>query len=239
MALADFTPMRGVDLYYQLLNVGFRLPLAAGTDKFGPEIPLGGNRVYTPTKGRADYAAWLAGIKAGTGFVTNGPILEFDVDGRLPGDVIDFQGTRTVRARVVARSILPFTTVEILLNGRPVGHKLSLIQNNPAVDGVYTMQAEATVTLETSGWLAARAFSHPDIAPRLLARESSVFSHTSPVYFLRDGRTIREEASVAYMRKYVKGLLHWLASKPVFASEEDRAAVQRDAEQALRFYEAL
>ena len=239
MALADFTPMRGADLYYQLLNAGFRLPLAAGTDKIGPEIALGGNRVYVPTRGRLDYAEWLAGVKAGTGFVTNGPILEFDVDGHLPGETVDFQGNKTVKARATARSILPFTTVEILLNGRVVGHKLRMIQNNPPVDGVYTMRVEAIVNLDRSGWLAARAFSNPDIAPRLLARESSVFSHTSPVYFLQDGRKVREEASVVYLRKYVKALLHWLSAKPAFANDEDRAAVERDAQQALKFYEGL
>ena len=239
MAPAEFTPMRGVDLYYQYLNAGFRLPLAAGTDKSGEDIPLGSNRVYVAAKGRLDYAAWLAGIKAGTGFVTNGPILQFDVDGHVPGQVVEFEGTKQIKARVTARSILPFTTVDILMNGRPVGHKLILVQRNSPVDGVYSMQVEATIQLERSSWLAARALSNPDITPRLLARESSVFSHTSPVYFIQNGRKVRDEASIVYLRKYVKGLLHWLATKPAFSNEADRAAVQRDAEQALRFYEGL
>jgi hypothetical protein len=34
-------------------------------------------------------------------------------------------------------------------------------------------------------------------------------------------------------------LLHWLSTRPKFASDADRAAVQRDAEKALRFYESL
>jgi hypothetical protein len=239
MALAEFTPMRGVDLYYQFLNAGFRLPLAAGTDKSGEDIPIGSNRVYVPAKGKPDYAAWLAGIKAGTGFVTNGPILEFDVDGHVPGDVVQFEGKKLIKARVTARSILPFTTLEIVMNGRPVGHKLILVQKNSPVDGVYSMQVETTVQLDQSSWLAARAFSNPDITPRLLARESSVFSHTSPIYFLQQGRKIRDEASIAYLQKYVKGLLHWLATKPTFFNEAERAAVQRDAEQALRFYQEI
>jgi hypothetical protein len=246
MSTAEFTPMRGVDLYYQYLNAGFRLPIAAGTDKTGEEIPVGSNRTYVPTKGEAGYAAWLAGIKSGAGFVTNGPLIEFEVDGHGPGDVIELQGTTTIKARAIARSILPFTTIEIVMNGRPVAHRLTLVKNdfglperNPPVDGIYTLEVQATVRLEQSSWLAARAFSNPDVTQRLLPRESSVFSHTSPVYFLRDGRKVREEASIVYLRKYVKGLLHWLSTKPAFASEQDRAAVQRDTEQALRFYEEL
>jgi hypothetical protein len=246
MSTAEFSPMRGVDLYYQYLNAGFRLPIAAGTDKTGEEIPVGSNRAYVATKGKADYAAWLAGIKSGAGFVTNGPILELEVDGHGSGEVIQFQGTRTIKVRAAARSILPFTTLEIVMNGRPVAHKLSLVQNNLGlpennrpVDGIYTLEVEATVRLEQSSWLAARALANPDLTPRLLARESSVFSHTSPVYFLQEGRKVREEASIVYLRKYVKGLLHWLSTKPAFANNKDRDAVQRDAEEALRVYEGL
>ncbi len=239
MSTAEFTPMRGADLYYEFLNAGFRIPLAAGTDKTGDDIPVGSNRGYVRPKGNADYDGWLAGIKAGTGFVTNGPILEFEAEGHLPGETVEFQGTKTIKAHVTARSILPFTTLEILANGRPVAHKLKLVQTNPPVDGVYTMEIEATINLERSAWLAARALSNPDITPRLMPRESSVFAHSSPIYFLQNGQKVREEASILYLRKYVKGLLHWLATQPGFSSEEDRAGVQRDAEKALAVYEAL
>jgi hypothetical protein len=239
MPIAEFTPMRGVDLYYQYLNAGFQLPIAAGTDKSGDNIPVGSNRVYAETKAPADFAAWLAGIKAGTGFVTNGPLLEFDVDAHGPGDVVDFEGARTVKVYCLARSTVPFTTLEIVMNGRPVAHKLALVQSNPPVDGVYTLETEAVVRLERSSWIAARAFADPDITPRLLPRESSVFAHTNPVYFLQDGRKVREEASVGYLRRWVTALLHWLSTRPRFASEADRAAVQRDAEKALRIYQGL
>ena len=239
MPAADFTPMPGIDLYYQFLNAGFRLPIAAGTDKSGEDIPIGSNRVYARTKGADGFAAWLEGIKEGSGFVTNGPLLEFDVEGATAGDVVAFDGKRTVRVRASARSIVPFTTLEIVMNGRPVAHTLKLVQANAPVDGVYTLQTEATLTLQLSGWLAARAFADPDITPRLLPRGSAVFAHTNPVYFLRDGRPVREEASVLYLRKAVQGLLHWLSTRPTFASEADREGVRRDAEQALRVYEGL
>jgi hypothetical protein len=231
--------MRGVDLYYQYLNAGFRLPIAAGTDKSGDDIPVGSNRVYVSTKGRSDFAAWLAGIKAGTGFVTNGPLLDLDVDGHGPGEEISFDGPRTVKVRATARSLLPFTTLEIVLNGSPVAHVLRLVQANAPVDGVYTLETEATVRLERSSWFAARAFADPDITPRLLPRQSSVFAHTNPVYCLREGQRVREAASIAYLRRSVDALRGWLSTGPSFVTELDRAAVRRDAEQALRVYDGL
>jgi len=95
--------------YYQFLNAGFRLPVGAGTDKFGEEIPFGSNRTFARVESAPDYAAWLAAVKAGRSFVSNGPLIDFDVDGHGPGDVLNFQGDIEIEARVKARSILPFT----------------------------------------------------------------------------------------------------------------------------------
>ena len=239
MPQAEFPVMRGMDLYYQFLNAGLRVPIAAGTDKLGEEIPLGSNRVYAKVEGPATYDSWLAAVKAGKAFVTNGPILEFDANGAVAGDVIEFQGTKRVKARVTARSILPFTTLEIVLNGNPVGHKTLAIPTNSPKDGLYSMEIETAIELTESSWLAARVADHPDLKNRILPRDVSVFAHTDPIYFLQDGRNVREEASIAYLRKYVKGTLHWLETKPPFYNEDDRREAQRTAEEALRFYEGL
>lgn len=215
------------------------MPIAAGTDKFGEEIPLGSNRAYVPMQGSPSYAKWLAGIKAGRGFVSNGPILEFDAEGHQSGAVVNFQGTNRIKARVTARSILPFTTLEIVMNGQTVAHKTISISKNPPVDGVYSMEVETTVELARSGWLAARVVEHPDLKNYILPRGLSVFAHTAPIYFLKDGYKVREEASIAYLRKYVEGVLHWLGTNPEFATEEDRLSAQHAAEQALQFYTKL
>ncbi len=237
---AEFPIMRSMDLYYQFLNAGFRLPIAAGTDKMGEEIPLGSNRTYARVTGAPNYDSWLAAVKAGRGFVTNGPMLEFVVDGNTPGDVVEFQGSRTIKARVTARSILPINTVDIVMNGRKVGHKtVPLIHRDPPADGIYSLEVEATVELTDSAWLAARVIDHPDLPNRVLPRGLSVFAHTSPIYFLKDGRKVREPASIAYLQKYVEGTLHWLGTNPTFALEEDRQAARQAAEQALQIYKDL
>ena len=237
---AEFPVMRSMDLYYQFLNAGFRLPIAAGTDKFEEEIPLGSNRTYARVTGTPGYDSWLAAVKAGRGFVTNGPIVEFDVAGSEPGDVVEFQGTKTVTARARVRSILPINTIDIVMNGRKVGHKtVPLLRQDPPADGIYALEVEATVELTDSAWLAARVSDHPDLLNRILPRGLSVFAHTSPVYFLKDGRKVREPASIAYLQKYVEGTLHWLGTHPNFALEEDRHAARQAAEQALQVYKDL
>lgn len=242
MSQAEFPVMRAMDLYYQFLNAGFRLPIAAGTDKFGEEIPLGSNRTYARVKGEANYASWLAGVKAGTGFVTNGPMLELEVDGHQPGDVVEFQGTKQIKARVTARSILRFSQLDILLNGRIVGHKIvpvTVLYGDPPKDGIWSMEVEATVDLTESGWLAARVMDHPDLKNRILPRDLSVFAHTSPIYFLKDGAKVREKPSIDYLRKYVEGTLHWLDTNPKFHNAQDAANARQAAEEALEVYKGL
>lgn len=239
MSQAEFPIMRALDLYYTILNAGFRLPIAAGTDKFVEDIPLGGNRVYARVKPPGHYAAWLEAVKAGKGFVSNGPILEFEAGDHQPGELVEFKGTKRVKTRVTARSILPFTTLEIVKNGEIVGHKTVAVWDNPPVDGVYSMRVEADVELAQSGWLAARVADHPDLKNRILPRDLSVFAHTNPIYFWKDGRKVREEASIIYLRKYVQGVLHWLGTNPDFTNPQDQDTARRAAEEALTYFHRL
>jgi hypothetical protein len=236
---AEFPVMRGMDLYYQYLNTGFRLPIVAGTDKMADDIPMGSNRYYAFTKGDTTYQAWLAAIKSGNGFITNGPVLTFHVDGHNPGEIIDFHGIQKVHASVTARSVLPFATLEIIENGWVVGHKTIFANENPPVNGIYSMNTEADLILNKSSWIAARVADDPDNKQRILPRGLSVFAHTNPVYFLKDGARVKEEASILYLQKYVRGTIHWLETNPSFNHPEDRLEALKLAEDAYGIYESL
>jgi hypothetical protein len=200
---------------------------------------MGSNRFYAYTKGDTTYQDWLEAIKSGQGFITNGPILTFQVDGHNSGEVINFSGTMIVHAKVTARSILPFTTLEIISNGWVKGHKTVYISDNPPVDGLYTLTAETDLILDKSTWIAARVADDPDIKNRILPRGLSVFAHTDPVYFLKNGKPVKEKASILYLEKYVQGTIHWLQTNPPFENPEDRLEAIRLSEEALRIYESL
>jgi hypothetical protein len=239
MTQAEFPVMRPVDLYYQFLNAGFRIPVAAGTDKLAEDIPLGSNRTYVRVQEPAGYDSWLAAIKSGRSFASNGPLLDFEAADHRSGDVVEFHGAKRIKARVTARSLLPFTTLEIVLNGAVIAHRTVPIPAQKPTDGIYSMTVEADVELTRSGWLAARVIDHPDLPNRILPRGVSVFAHTSPVYFLCDGRNVREPASIAYLQKWVKGLQHWLQSDPPFGNDPDKQNARQTADEALRFYQGL
>jgi hypothetical protein len=67
------------EFWYRLLNCGFRIPAAAGTDAFPNFASLRGPpglvRVYARLNGGLDHRPWLESLKAGRTFVTNSAIL--------------------------------------------------------------------------------------------------------------------------------------------------------------------
>jgi hypothetical protein len=239
MSQAEFTVMRSMDLYYQYLNSGFQLPIAAGTDKMGDQIPVGSNRLYARFTGEPAYEKWLAGLKAGNGFVTNGPMLTFEVDGHASGEAVTFTGSRKVTARATAKSILPFQSLELVVNGEAAAIKNLSGRNRPGPDGLYTLELEALVELSRSSWLAARVAENPAVRNRILPRGLTVFAHTNPVYFLRDGMKVRELPSIRYLQKYVQGTIHWLKTGARFRNPAEKEELLRLADQARRFYTDL
>ncbi len=239
MSQAEFTVMRSLDLYYQYLNSGFRVPIAAGTDKMGDNIPVGSNRLYARSVGERNYEGWLAGLKAGNGFITNGPMLTFEVEGHTSGEVVEFTGRRKVRARATARSILPFGSLEIVVNGDTAAIKKIPNRNRPAPDGLYTLELDAIFELDRSSWLAARVAEDPASKNGILPRGLTVFAHTNPVYFQQGRAKVRDLSSIRYLQTYLKGTIHWLNTGARFGSAAEKEEALRLAEQARRLYVEL
>ncbi|HKB07783.1 MAG TPA: CehA/McbA family metallohydrolase, partial [Candidatus Polarisedimenticolia bacterium] len=79
-------------VWYRLLNCGLRIPAGAGTDAMANYAslrgPVGVDRVYVKTGSRPDHARFLAGIRDGRTFATNGPLLRFTLGDSEPGEVI-------------------------------------------------------------------------------------------------------------------------------------------------------
>ena len=101
------------------------------------------------------------------------------------------------------------------------------------------MNVEADLEMDKSCWIAARVAEDPDNKNRILPRGLSVFAHTNPVYFIRDGKKINDEASINYLSKYVRGTIHWLQTNPSFYDPDDRIEALKLAGDALHIYEAL
>ena len=88
------------EIWYRLLNCGFHLPAAAGTDAMANFAslrgPVGLNRVYANVPiGPLNITTWLDSLKHGRTFVTNGPLLGFTLSGHQSGMSCGFRRGRT------------------------------------------------------------------------------------------------------------------------------------------------
>ncbi|MEO7652895.1 MAG: CehA/McbA family metallohydrolase, partial [Bryobacteraceae bacterium] len=111
------------EMWYRLLNCGFRVPISAGTDSFTnvtDHYTAGGGRVYVLAGQSFDYAAWLDGFRKGRSFASNGPAISLKVDDKQPGDDIRMDAPRDVTVQANVTSQVPLDTVDVLVNGRTV-----------------------------------------------------------------------------------------------------------------------
>lgn len=169
--LMQFNMVNALD-YYDYLNLGFQLTAAAGSDTpWGSTI--GEVRTYVHTGEKLDADAWFANLKKGHTFVTNGPAIEFTVNGRLPGSQI------TARSGDAAR-----IAVKVLSHGAiGIPKTLTLIGNDGIVQQTLgdgrktTLEFELDHQLDRSQWLAVSAVC-----------ENGALAHTTPIYITVDGR---------------------------------------------------
>jgi hypothetical protein len=171
---------RGHREYYRYLNLGYRLPIAGGTDKMGSDTAIGLCRTYVriPEGEPFSYESWCSGLKAGRTFMTTGPLLDLQVEGASPGGDVRLPeggGTLEVHARV--RSIFPVDSLEIVLNGR-------VVAATERGSGEHTLEIHESIAVDRHAWIAARCGGPGYFGGRrhVDAWERQIFAHTSPVY---------------------------------------------------------
>src|SRR5204862_1084447 len=91
-------------LYYLLLNCGYRLRPTAGTASGVHPVPLGFGRVYVHVGKDFSYGAWVKGLNEGRSFVTTGPMLLAELNGREPGEVFRPSGDGPHTFRLTGRA---------------------------------------------------------------------------------------------------------------------------------------
>ncbi len=141
-------------MYYRVLNCGLKCTASSGSDSRMDVLRhavSGGGKVYVKTGNPLSYDHWIASYKAGRTFVTNGPILFLEVDGKEPGDEIRLTGPRSVKVKARAQSLVPMTVLELIVNGEVVATA------KPSADGT-AAEINQSLRINRSSWIAARVW---------------------------------------------------------------------------------
>ena len=214
------------EMYYKLLNAGFRIAATGGTDNF-PDVwrdpPPGTDRTYARVTGRLTVASWLAAVKAGRTFGTTGPLVSFTVNGAEPGSEI-VPTASTVDVVAAVQSISPVDKVEILVNGQVVASAA------PGVDPT-SARFEGRVPLPGSGWIAARVVGPPS----KFVADSYAFAQTTPVYAVRQGTPYVSKDDAKFLAEVVDAI--WArASRSSWRSDGERDAFKQEIDRAKAVY---
>jgi hypothetical protein len=137
--------------WYDALNVGERVVPTAGTDyPCLADLP-GRERFYAKIDGPLTFPSWMDAVRRGRTFVTNGPALDFTVNGSMMGDELALNAPGTVRVRARVRFDPDRDRVD----------HLEVVQAGQVVASVGPSQGpeiilDATIPISASTWLAAR-----------------------------------------------------------------------------------
>jgi TolB protein len=219
-------------VWYQLLNCGFRLPAGAGTDAMANFAslrgPVGMNRVFVRSRGPLEHRRWLAGLKAGRSFATNGPLLGFTLNGKELGDEVTLPaGKHELRAWVSLHSIVPVEHLEIVRNGAVVA-EIKLPGDRTSVSTTVRVPASG------SGWYLLRARGDGPAYPIL---DVYPYATTSPIYVTVGGEPIRSAADAEYFISWIDRLEGGVRASGDWNTEEEKAAVLQTLRQARTEFE--
>ncbi|HEY0682979.1 MAG TPA: CehA/McbA family metallohydrolase [Steroidobacter sp.] len=128
----------GTERWFDFLNLGYKLTPSAGSDAPYFDHYPGSVRNYVYVGGNSSVHRWFEGLKAGRTFVTNGPMLQFTVNGKPMG----------AEVKVNAGDVLSIDAVATINPDVDRIHKLELIEQGRVVE--QTVSEEGAERLQLS-----------------------------------------------------------------------------------------
>jgi TolB protein len=221
-------------LWYRLLNCGFRISPGAGTDTFTDRrginrIP-GGSRQYVEVGGAMNWDRWIDRYREGRAFVTNGPLISFHVNGQPMGARIRVPERPSYSAKLTAEitSRVPLRRVEFIRNG-------AVIESLDAGAGEESVRLEKTVTVDRSSWFAVRVTGRPS---RGVPSGGIPRAHSGAVYVLVGGEPVLVRQDLELMLRWIDRHWAYLEERDNFGPGDNRALARRMFDQAREHYQA-
>lgn len=225
---------------YDFLNMGYQLLPAAGSDY--PYIHIAGSeRIYARVGANFSPQAWFASWQKGRSFVSNGPVVEFTVNGDADAREYHLSAGEGV---VFAASAAVNPDFDRLVGLELIEHG-EVVSSVTREEGSESLQLSHTLYPGESAWVLLKAYG-----------EEGRVALTSPVYLYVDGemKTWKRASVPELARKYMAILAELSTSVPDLNEDWERsdteqgtmsvwnankALLQESIERARAAYEAL
>jgi hypothetical protein len=161
-------------------------------------------------------------IRRGRTFVTNGPLLTFTVDGRIPGDEIQLPAEGgTVDVNASMQSIVPIEKLEVHFNGK-------------VIESSTGSPIRKRIPIDSSGWMTIRATNSK---PQHPIDDSCVVGETSPIYIHKGSQAIRSKDDAEYFIRWIDDITRQAQAHPGWRSDRERSHVLGQFQQARKVFE--
>jgi hypothetical protein len=188
--------------------------------------PVGIIRTYAFLGSNFTAAGWVNAIKKGNTFLTSGPVVEFQVNGKIPGDKVNLAAAGPVKLQGQVWSSTPITLVRVYHNGK-------IWKDLPVPPRSTDFQFSEIATVQASGW-----FSLVVEAEELQPATSAAYAQavTNPVRVYVGGGKIRSRESAEYFLRWIERLRAEIADLSLWRTEGERARTYRELDEAARIY---
>jgi hypothetical protein len=224
------------EVWYKLLNLGFKLPAGGGTDattNYAAPIrgQVGFDRVYVWTPGwPVSIDTWMDELKQGRTFATNGPLIEFKLGGEMVGSELKSDAPQpAVPFNARLRSIAPVDHLEVVCNGKVVKTLMTDATKESA-------DIKGTLPMQESGWCVLRAWSEKAEYPVM---DSYTYATTSPVYVTIAGKRAYSKKDAEYFEVWIDRTIEATSQYPDWNSAAEQEFVLKRLHQARSVYENL
>jgi hypothetical protein len=225
--------MAPIDVYYHYLNCGFRLAMSSGSDKMGLNPPMGSARTYVKTDGPLTYDSWIEGIRKGRTFASDYPLLEFTVNGQVPGETLHLSsGKAALKVQARAQSLEPYDQLEIVHNGRVIR---SVNPSGPH----YTAAIDDSIEVDRGGWIAVRAHGRKMLEYGATWWKMPVLAHSSPIYLDMPGHPAPAAESARLFIDQLNFLERWVQRDAKFPAAGNKSEALTRIAEARRIYQKL
>lgn len=184
----------GLSVWMKALNNDLRLTPTGGEDSISNmqvSKLVGSVRTYAYMGKDFSVSAWKQALRDGKTFFTTGPLLEFDIDGKIAGeDVRISAASDTVRVKASVRSITPIAKAVIYRNGE-IFKELTISEDHltASLDERIPVTSSAWYALYAEGpnseWLDAEYAQAGTNAVRVYVGDQKIRSRESADYFVR------------------------------------------------------
>ena len=195
--------------YYRYLNCGYLIPAVGGTDKMTAKTAVGTVRTYAriPDDQEFTYPNWIDAVKSGSTFVTYGPLMEFSVEGKMPGGRIKMRpGGGTVDVSWELASVtIPMTKVELIVNGEVRDGR----EVNPLEE-----KGSFSLKVDRSSWIALL------VRGAYADKTEMIAAHSSPVMIDVEGTDFFSAADALTILEQIEGAIAYLDTIGTRAEDE-------------------